>query len=167
MKLPKCLVKSFVTFRQNRETGLFMTSNFPILDNQRLISTHGMLFIGIYGSRQWLIFVANHNLPVTQRSILGAPHTPGLASPFQKNPAGHFMPADTVRIVSNVAQITLPASARLPNNMLLSPKNDQLLQILHSNPVTPVKTQPPKDNPWRPCSWKMGVETANSLTTVE
>lgn len=56
------------------------------------------------------------------------------------------MPADTVRVVdsnifvSNVAQNTLPASARLPNNSSpLSPIKDRLLQILHSNPVTPVK----------------------------
>ena len=58
------------------------------------------------------------------------------------------MPADTVWVVnsnifvSNVAQITLPARVRLPNNNVLpSPKKDRLMQILHSNPVTPVKVE--------------------------
>ena len=87
------------------------------------------------------------NCKLTQKKFIqGAPHAPGLASPFRKGPAGHFILADTVPVVassmfvSNVVQNTLPASARQPNNSApLSPIKDQLRQILHSKPVTAVK----------------------------
>ena len=47
---------------------------------------------------------------------------------------------DSTMFVSNVAQSTPQASAPPANNIAsLSPKKDQLLRILHSNPATPVR----------------------------
>ena len=60
--------------------------------------------------------------------------------------SGHFTPADTVTVaalnisVSSVARSTPQASAHpVTSNVLLRPETDQLLQILRSKPVTPVK----------------------------
>ena len=47
---------------------------------------------------------------------------------------------DSTMFVSNVAQSTPQASAPPPKKIApLSPKTDQLLRILHSNPATPVR----------------------------
>ena len=60
--------------------------------------------------------------------------------------SGHFTPADTVPAaalnisVSSVSRSTPQASAHpVTSNVLLCPETDQLLQILRSKPVTPVK----------------------------
>ena len=115
-----------------------MTNSFVILDSQPLTSTPGILCTGNYGFRRY------HNLPQT-RSILGFPHKHGLTSPFPKVPAEHFMQGDSAQVVdltmfvSNVAQSTPQTSAPPPNNIVpLSPRKDQLLRILHSNPATTV-----------------------------
>ena len=104
-----------------------------------------MQFTGNYGLRRSLIFVPNHKTTLTNPLPVSL-HAPGHASTFQKGPVGRFMPADTVQVVvsnisaSNVVRSTPQAIAQPTTTTVpLSPKTDQLLQILRSRPVTSVK----------------------------